>query len=275
MTLTTDHGDVVALPDAPPAPRFAALRALAVAETRLLLRNRVAVLNAVLMPVLLVLLYAAVGIEGLDLADVVPLALLAMGLVFVVYYTLVTAVVARRESRVLQRLRTGEAGEGTILTGLALPFGVIVAAETIAALAFSVVVLGGGAPAHPALVAAAIVLSIPAWSLLGIASTSFTRSVEHAQISTLPLITVALLGSGMTVPLGFLPPFLSHLASLTPLHPVVTLMRLGTAGIGVDGVAVTGAQAWSAAVAPIVVLLAWSALGAWWVARRLQWEPRR
>lgn len=260
-----------------PAPASRQAWALAAAEARLLVRNKVALVNAVLMPAVMVLLVAGMGLEhtGLSFATFAPTTVLATSLVFVVYYTLVTAVVARREAHVLQRLRTGEASDATILLGLALPFVVITLAQTALAVVGAGTVLDAGPPSNLGLVVLASVLGVLVWTLLGIASTAMTRTVEHAQITTLPAILVPLLLSGLALPLPFLPEAVQRVAALTPLHPVVELMRLGLVGTDAHGAALSFADGLSAAVAPTLVLLAWSVVG-WWLLRRyLRWEPRR
>ncbi|WP_040155245.1 ABC transporter permease [Mobilicoccus massiliensis] len=273
---TARTSDAGALPTITPARRFTQARALAIGELRLLGRNKVALINTLLMPGLLVLFFANLPVaENLGFGVVAPIFILGMALVFVVYYTLVTALVARREAYVLQRLRTGEASDATILAGLSMPFALITAAQTVLCVLGAALFLGVGMPTNLALIAVAIVLGSLVWTLLGIASTAITRSVEHAQITTMPLIFVPLLFSGISFPLALLPEWGRLLASLTPLHPVVSLMRLGMAGIDVDGRSLTVGETFTHALPPTLVLIAWTVLGVWLVRRHLRWEPRR
>ena len=88
--------------------------ALAAAETRLLLRNRTAVVSSVLLPMALVAAVAGITVSNGGTVDGPGLTASAIGvtLTFVTFYNLVTTFVARREELVLQRMRTGE------LTGL-------------------------------------------------------------------------------------------------------------------------------------------------------------
>ncbi|STD13440.1 daunorubicin resistance ABC transporter membrane protein [Dermatophilus congolensis] len=250
--------------------------ALAGSEWRLLLRNKVALINTIAAPGLLVFMFASLpASRELGLARMAPVVLLGMVLTFVVYYTLVTSLVARRESYVLQRLRTGEASDVTILAGLALPFALIAAAQTLLSVLGVGVFLGVGIPANVGLIAVAIVLGTFVWAMLGIASTGMTRSVEHAQITTMPLILVAILFSGMSFPLTFLPEALQILASLTPMHPALDLMRLGMVGVDAHGAQLDLVGTFAAAVKPLLILLGWVVLSGWAARRYLRWQPRR
>ncbi|MDO5628445.1 MAG: ABC transporter permease, partial [Mobilicoccus sp.] len=264
------------LPEVTPASRLRQCAALAAAEWRLLRRNKVALMNTLLMPVLMVVFFGAVlsGPE-MGMGALAPMLILGTALIFVVYYTLVTALVARREAHVLQRLRTGEASDATILAGLAAPFVVITLAQTVLAVIGAALFLDVGLPPNLALVALAMLGGTLVWTLLGIASTGVTRSVEHAQITTLPMIFVPLLFSGISFPLALLPDWAQTLASWTPLHPVVELMRLGMAGVDAQGATLTTTETFLHAGHPLLVLAVWTAIGALAVRRYLRWEPRR
>ena len=91
------------------------VRALAAAETRLLLRNRTAVVNSVLSPLLLVALVPLFGSGDAPLGQTLLVSATAFTLVFLTYYNLVVTYVARREALVLQRMRTGELTDGEVL----------------------------------------------------------------------------------------------------------------------------------------------------------------
>lgn len=260
-----------------PASRIAQTRALANAEWKLLLRNKVALINTLLLPGLTVLFFAGFLQDqmGVSVGVSAPTTVLSMALIFIVYYTLVTALVARREAAVLQRLRTGEASDATILLGLSLPFIVITFAQTALAVLGAGLFLGVGMPPNVGLVVVATILGTAVWTLLGIASTAMTRSVEHAQITTLPAILVPLLLSGVSLPLQLFPEVVQRIAALTPLHPVIELMRLGMAGTDAGGAPLRVAEGMVAAVPPSLVLIGWVAIGAWLVRRYLRWVPRR
>jgi ABC-2 type transport system permease protein len=261
-----------------PAPIPSRLRrtlALAGAETRLLLRNRTAVVNSVLMPLLLVALVSGMGLD--DRATGPGLLTMAAGftLVFLTYYNLVTTYVARREDLVLQRLRTGELSDGQVLLATAVPT-LLVTVGQLLLITVGVAVLGGWrAPADVVLPVLAVLLGVVLMVALATASTVFTRTPESAQITTLPVVVVATALSGLFFPLTVLPEWLAPVARLLPVTPVVELVQLGLAGRTWDGEAVAGAELWWAALGPLGTLLAWTAIAgvatAWW----FRWAPRR
>jgi ABC-2 type transport system permease protein len=76
-------------------------------------------------------------------------------------------------------------------------------------------------------------------------------------------------------PLDVLPDGLARVAELLPLTPAVDLMRIGLLGVTADGTVVDFAESFGAAVQPVVVLAAWTAVGIWLVRRYFRWEPRR
>jgi ABC-2 type transport system permease protein len=82
---------------------------MARAEVLLLRRNRTLLFNAVLLPLGVVGLLAVLGeaVLVVGAGDVVA-ALFSALLLFVVFYTVLSTVVARRDLGVLLRLRTGE-----------------------------------------------------------------------------------------------------------------------------------------------------------------------
>ncbi|MBB3085206.1 ABC transporter permease [Geodermatophilus sabuli] len=263
---------VLAAPTASGARRR--VLALAGAETRLLLRNRTAVVNSVLMPLLLV---AAVRAIGLDTAGGNQLVVTGLGitLLFVTYYNLVTTYVARREDLVLQRMRTGELTGPEILLGTAVPTLLVTLAQ-VALVTAGVTVIGEwSAPVDVVLPLLALVLGAALMVVLAAASTAFTRTAESAQITTLPLVMGATVGSGLFTPLSVFPEALAGVLRFLPLTPVVELAQLGLTGRAWDGRAVDLAGAWSAAVLPLAVLAAWTIVGGLLAGRVFRWAPRR
>jgi ABC-2 type transport system permease protein len=248
--------------------------ALATAEARLLLRNRTAVVNSVLTPLLLV---AVAPVLGIGETGGMGLLVTAVGvtLVFLTYYNLVTTYVARREDLMLQRMRTGELTDGQVLAATAVPT-LLVTIGHLLLFTVGVAVLGGWrAPADVLLPVLAVLLGAVLMVALATASTVFTRTPESAQITTLPVVVVATALSGMFFPLSVLPEWLAAVARLLPVTPVVELVQLGLAGRTWDGTAVAGAELWWAALGPLGTLLAWIAIAGFATARWFRWAPRR
>ena len=253
--------------------------ALARAEGILLWRNRLALLNAVILPAGLVgslKSFGGLGASGAhDFGAMLLTGLTAFALLIAVYYNLVTAMVARREELVLKRLRTGEATDGEILAGTAAP-AIAIAWAQIAVAAVAAAVLGLNPPANAALVPVALILGTAVFVLLAAVTAAVTRTVQLAQVTTMPALWLPLVFSGLLFPLAMLPEPLRWVAEALPLTPVVELLRLGltgtTAAVGHPlGLAAT----FSAAVIPVLVLIAWIAAAGWAARRWFRWEPRR
>ncbi|SFT62026.1 ABC-2 type transport system permease protein [Geodermatophilus amargosae] len=250
--------------------------ALAGAETRLLLRNRTAVVNSVLLPLLLVAFVPVAGLGGDGpVGPRIAVAAFAVTLVFLTYYNLVTTYVARREELVLQRMRSGELTPGEVLLGTATPTLLVTVAQVLLVLAGTAVIGEWSAPADVVLPLVALVGGMVLMTLLAAASTSFTRTAESAQITTLPLVVLASVTSGVVVPLASFPDQVAQAMRLTPIEPIVELARLGLVGQTWDGRSVDWAGAWAAAPQPLLVLAAWIAVAAVVAPRVFRWAPRR
>lgn len=255
-----------------------ALRALARAEATLLIRNRTALFNSVLIPVLLVAFGYQTG--ALDQPGVNPgghlITTMALaGMLFVTYYNLVTTYVARRQELVLKRMRTGEIDDPTILAGTAIPT-VLVSLLQLAVVSAAVPLLTEvNQPVNLLLPAVAFVLGTVIFALLAAASTAFTRTSETAQITTLPVLMVGTALSGVFFPLSMLPDGLAEVARLLPAASVVDLFNLGLSGTTRDGSHVDFAASVGEAVIPLSILAGWLIVGGLLVARYFRWEPRR
>jgi ABC-2 type transport system permease protein len=246
---------------------------LARGEALLLRRNPIALLNALALPAALVLFVSKSLPDSAGGVGVVT-SLTAFTLLFVVYYNLVTALVARREELVLKRLRTGETSDAEILAGTAAPAVAIAWGQILIGVLAAVTVFGLGMPTNPGLVLAAVVLGTVVFVLLAAASTALTRSVEMAQLTTVPVLVLPWLLSGV-IPLDQLPEPLQRLAQVLPLTPVVDLLHLGLTGTTAGGASVGLAASFGPAVVPVLVLAAWVAAGVWATRRWFRWEPRR
>lgn len=255
-----------------PARRVMAMSA---AELRLLLRNKTALFMVLAMPVLLVVALLGVADDsGIDVGVYLAGMLIGFVLLFVVYYNLVTTYVARREELVLKRLRTSEAQDREIMLAGAVPSLAIAAAQVILGVLGAVLLLDMGAPVNPLLVIAALLAGSGVFVLLALVSTVFTRTTELAQVTTMPLMIVCLLFSGLTFPLDILPDAAATAARLLPLTPVVELTQLGLSGAVGDDSPVGFAATFGEAVIPGAVLVLWLYLGTYGVRRWFRWEPR-
>lgn len=100
---------------------------------------------------------------------------------------------------------------------------------------------------------------------LAAATSAVTRTVQTAQITTLPLFLVSMMGSGLFVPLEILPDRVASVCELLPVTGVMTLVRAGWLG-GADAHGLIGAG---------LTALAWTVLAVFAVQRWFRWEPRR
>lgn len=260
--------------------RRAARRTLALsrAEVRLLLRNKIAMFTVLAMPLMFVVILfmttADVAEERMQLGSFIGITLIGFVLLFVVYYNLVTTLVARREELVLKRLRTGEATDPEIIAGAAVPGLLIAAAQLLIIGVAATALFGLGMPVNPILVIVAVVAGALVFVLLGAASTAVTRTAEMAQLTTLPVVLVSMLLSGMTIPLDALPDMLERVARVLPLTPVLQLTQLGVEGSTGSGAPVDFAGTFGATLGPLVVLAVWIYVGVYATRRWFRWEPR-
>lgn len=261
----------------PPARRPGArLVGLARAELTLLLRNRMQLATALVMPLVLPLLYipsARAGADGEQLANALGM-MFVIALLFVVYYNLICAYVARRQDLVLKRLRTGEASDATVLGATAVPALVIAIVMITLMGAIAIPLLDLPLPRYPGLIAAALVLGALLMVPLALATTNITRTVESAQVTSLPLMAIAIIGTGAAIPLETMPDWFQRLVAVVPSAPLVDLIRAGWIGIDADGAALAGADLWRTAAVAAVILLAWLGMALWFVRTRFRWEPR-
>ena len=251
--------------------------ALAAAETRLLLRNRTAVASTVVLPLALVAAVGAITVSNGGAVDGPGLVASAIGvtLIFVTFYNLVTTFVARREELVLQRMRTGELTDAEVLLGTAVPT-LLVTVVQVVLVAVGVVVLGEwSAPVDGVLPLVALLGGSALMAVLAAVSTSFTRTVEAAQFTTLPLVLTATMFSGLLIPLADFPQQLAQVARFLPLTPVIELSRLGLAGQTWNGQEVDTAGAWAASPPALAVLAGWLVGGTILARLVFRWAPRR
>lgn len=259
-----------------PRPARTRLASLTKAETILLRRNKLALFNAFVMPALPFLVLIPIRINNKMDNETTSLFLglsVALSLLFVVYYNLLSTFVARREELVLKRLRTGECSDTEILGGIAIPaFAISLIVFVVMAL-LTVVALGQPMPINPVLLLLAVLGGALVFAALALVTTVITKNSEAAQITSLPIVLICMVGAGFT-PLSALPDWATTALRFTPLAPSYELIRLGWGGIAYDGQTVDFLTSFGQAALPSGVLVAWVVL-AWFIAREyFRWEPR-
>ncbi|WP_229870429.1 ABC transporter permease [Streptomyces phaeofaciens] len=247
------------------------MAALARAELTLLGRSKSTLLAAVLVPLVLPLSLASV-VEDMEVQDVglttglvlLPAAI-GFSLLFGVYSALAAIYTARREELVLKRLRTGELRDAEILTGAALPVLATGLAQSLVLVTGSTILLDIPAPEAPHLAVLGLLTGLAMCAALAAVTAAVTRTVESAQVTTMPMVLVSMIGSGVTVPLELLPDRLASFCELLPLSPVIVLIRGGW----------TGDLSAYECLRAIAIALAWTVLAVFAVRRWFRWEPRR
>lgn len=244
------------------------LTALGRSELTLLVRNRAALSLAVVMPLLMVFVLRS-SLTGVEGARAVGEATLTGGigmvLILVVHMNLVSAYVARREELVLKRLRTGEANDLEILSGTALPAAVLALGQIAVLAVAGAAALDVRMPRNPLLLVAAVLAGVVLLAAMSAVTSSFTRTVETAGLTTLPLFLVTALGSGLFMARESLPDAVAPVCELLPLSGVMTLVRAGWTG-GAESGSLLGAG---------LSALAWIVITVFAVQRWFRWEPRR
>ncbi|WP_200306232.1 ABC transporter permease [Streptomyces adelaidensis] len=247
------------------------MTALVRAELTLLGRSRATLVTAVLVPLLLPLSVRSATDEmdlakaGLSVGTVILPAAVGFSLLFAIYTTLTSVYVVRREELVIKRLRTGELRDPEILVGAALPAVGIGLAQCVLVTAGSTVLLDVETPPAPQLAVLGVLLGVVLCVALAAVTAGLSRTAESAQVTSLPLMFVSMLGSGITIPLEVLPDRVAAVCELLPLSPVITLVRGGW----------TGDLSAYEALGAIATALAWTLLAVFAVRRWFRWEPRR
>lgn len=246
--------------------------ALVAGEARILLRNKTSVFTAVAMPFVMAFAFAGFSMDRAGLGVVLTMTLVGTALMFVVYYTMVTSLVARREQLVLKRLLAGEPTPLEILLAPAVPLWALFVVQSLVAVGGAILL--GASVAQPWALALAVIGGATTWTALAIWSATWTRTVESAQLTTLPFILISLLLSGFSLPLSLLPEFAQDIAHWLPMTPVVDLINLGYGGVGIDGTVLAGPDLIRATLGMLLPLVLWTGFGVWQGLRSFRWDPR-
>ncbi|MFD7118339.1 ABC transporter permease [Streptomyces sp. NPDC059922] len=247
------------------------LKALGRAEFSLLVRNRTALFTALLVPLGMIVAIKEslgridLGATGISVIEASMTGGIGMVLIMAVYGSLTAAYTARREELVLKRLRTMEASDREILIGTALPSAGLAFAQSAVMIAAAVAFLDVRAPQQPVVLVGGLLIGLVLLSALAAVTSAFTRTVESAQITSMPLFMISVVGSGLFVPLEVLPERIASICELLPMTGTVTLIRAGWLG---------GAEANDLLGAALSALV-WTILSVFAVQRWFRWEPRR
>lgn len=240
---------------------FRRVFSLARYEALLIVRNKVMLFNAVALAPLFVGLIVAVN-QGADFTPSIVIALMVpMAILFVVYLNLTSIFVARREDRVFARMETGEASKWEALAASAMPSVTIFLLQVVLAGTIGIFVFGGEVLYDVVGAVIGTLLVLVVFVSLAAATTAFTKSVEAAQITTLPIFAVMFLTSGVMFPVSVFPEVVQQLVAHTPLYALSGLIM--------------GPGSVEAAIPALSVIAIWAALSLALARRYMRFAPRR
>ncbi|MEU4709437.1 ABC transporter permease [Nocardia salmonicida] len=255
------------------------LTALAKAEWLQFRRNKTLVYMATVFPIgipVATFFIARKDAEPTAAMAAVTFELLALlALLFVQYYSVLSMVTTRRSEGVLKRLRTGEATDWQIQLAPAIPGAIMTVACTAVVTA---VVYGTGTPApvNPLAIVVALVGGTVLFSLLALATSAYTKNAEAAQITSLPVMIIAMLG--MSSIRGVLPDRLAQLADWTPFAAVSDLISLGAAGttsaVAESDAALSFVDTVTESGRPFATLALWTVLALALTRKSFRWDDR-
>lgn len=251
---------------ASPASRVLALGA---AEVRLLLRNRTAAISSLFLPIAFGVFFAVTFDPGSGPGVWATVAALQLVLTFTmgVYITITQTVVARRQTRVLKRMRTSSLSDAGVLVATTGP-AVAIAVVHLALYAVINSLLGAPFPVDVVPLALAVVGGLAVCVTAGFATTIVTPSPERAQITTLPLFFV-MFGAAFVLPVVAVDSWWQALV-LVPGAPIGLLTQLAFTG----GTWAPGLLGLPAALPGVVGLVVWTAVFTLLARRRFRWDPR-
>ncbi len=238
--------------------------AIAAAESKMLVRNKLVAFSALLMPFLFGFLMINMS-ENFGGFAFAASSLVISVVATAVYLTSTTTLSARRQNLFLKRMRSTAESDLGIIAGLLLPT-VVLAAVQLAVILTGMVVFGGATIANPVVVVAAILLAVVMFVGLALATAGVTNSPEHAQVTTLPVFFIAIAAS-VWAGIG---------SQIEEPGSVFGLVRAFLPGGGVAeliGLGWSGAEA-GQLLAPLGGAALWAVIGVVAARRMFRWEPR-
>jgi ABC-2 type transport system permease protein len=231
---------------------------LALFELRLLLRKRITAVSVLAVPIGIC---AMAWLQFRELAAAEWPASMGltstMLLLLSVFLVSTTVFTARRQSLVLQRLRTSELSDNGVFAGISVPIMLVGLLQLVVFFAFCLAI-GAPAPSQPLFVLLGLILGVLVSMVAGIATAAFSRSVEVTQITSIPVLLAGMAGLFMAPNSD---PVISAIGTFMPFAGPGELIAKGWAG--------------STPTLALVSSLAWLLLLGFTAARYFKWEPRQ
>lgn len=244
---------------------------LFVAELRMLGRDATAWTTAIVLPLLLGGLWS---ISSPPIGDGWS-AVIALQLVLLLMFTLHTVgtmtLASRRQQLVLKRWRSSQASPTAILAGtIAVPSVLVVVQSVLLTVVTMTVAVESPRPASWPLLAVAILTATATVGALTFVAAAFTRSSEHAMITTFPLMVVLMGGTAWAL-LADPTSVLGNAAMLVPGVASTELVVLAWDGVGEGG----AMELLRAARQPVLASIGLVGLATWAAVRTFRFAPRR
>ncbi|SFB47838.1 ABC-2 type transport system permease protein [Amycolatopsis marina] len=243
------------------------LRALFLAEVKLLGRNSAVAATATIFPIGMAAALVYFGRENLGaLGWAFPVAmqlLLMFGMT--VYITTTLALTSRREDLYLKRLRSGEVADSTVLVGVSSPVIVLGVLQCLLIVVI-VGVFGPAVPANPLVLLLAILLGVALSATFGFATTGLVSSTQQADMAAMPFFLFLLATGVWAGTNGAEGPGVEQL--VTPGGALVDLAQIAYGDAGSFAAQLVDA------LPALGVLAVWTAIGAVAARRFFRWEKR-
>ena len=240
-------------------------------EQKIFWRNRESAVFIFIFPILLFLLLGSVYTGKITVAgssykaaDVLLAGMLGYGVANTAFSGIAIALVIRRESGVLKRLRATPLPPAAYLGAVLASTLVVFVLQTVALFVIGRALYGTPLPGHLASLVLAVLLGVAGFAGLGFAAASLIRSGEGASaIVTVIVLPMAFL-SGSFGPTRRYPSVLRAIGDVLPLKHYLDI---------VQRIYLAGGEIWSQPSA-VAVVAAWGLGGLVIAARHFGWEPR-
>jgi ABC-2 type transport system permease protein len=240
-------------------------------EQKVFWRNRESAVFIFIFPILLFLLLGsvytgtiAVAGSSYKAANVLLAGMIGYGVANTAFSGVAIALVIRRESGVLKRLRSTPLPPVAYLAAVLVSTLLVFVLQTVALFSIGRGLFGTPLPGHLVSLVLALLLGVAGFAGLGLAAAALIRSGEGASaIVTVIVLPMAFL-SGSFGPTRKYPDFLRAIGNVLPLKHYLDI---------VQSIYLSGHEIWRSPGA-IAVVAAWGFAGAGVAARYFRWEPQ-